>query len=499
LQHSSQQFENYLRELLLIYFARQSLILATTVIIFLTAAAVAFFATPIYSAQGSVLVRSAEIQRSPDAVENEDVRAFKVGEEDLRSELELLRSPAVIQGAVSRLVDEQRTFADHLDWLRIQKDLKTDLVPDSRVITIALQRDNADQAVAILDAILDEYILRRSQIIYPEGSIEFFTTQLDRFRQQIDDTEQQLTTLAAGAGTPDPSKEIEHNLLMKQHLGERLNTLEADAATLREDLKYLDKVLAEKDVRHFSFLDNETITEMAGRLVDLQIERGKTARHYEDNAQAVTVIDKQILTSLKQLRQEVEDYRNRLASNLAANTEQQSVLTTHISVIAARNLELNLKRIEADQLNRKAELLHQSFATFFKRRQEAEINTRVDSAMSRFYVSILNRAYSTGLPVFPNRPMLLVVGLLAGLVTGFSLGFVREFFDHSFKNPRDLEQYSGLPLLFSVPLITEASNAPAAWRDTEPGQESRLDWAAGSGLASASAPVPPVTRQHGSG
>ena len=456
MQHSSQQFENYLRELLLIYFARQSLILTTAALIFLTAVAVALFATPRYSAQAAVLVRSAEVQRSPDAIESEDARAFKVGEEDLRSELELIRSPAVIQGAVSRLLAEQRPFADGLKWLRIQQDLTTELVPDSRVIHVALQRDDADQAIAILNAILDEYILRRSRIIYPEGSTEFFSAQLDRFSTQIDDTEQQLVALAATAGTPNPLKEIEHNLLAKQHLGERLNTLGGEEVTLREQLRHLDKVLAEKEVRNFSFLQNPTIAEMAARLVDLQIERGKTARHYEDNAQAVTVIDKQILSSVKQLRREVDDYRDRLASDLAANTEQQRVLNARISAIEARNLELNLKSIEADKLNRQAELLHQSFATFFKRRQEAEINTKVDSAMSRFYVSILNRAYSTGHPVFPNRPMLLVVGVLAGLVTGFSLGFVREFFDHSFKNPRDLEQFSGLPLLFSIPLIKES-------------------------------------------
>jgi hypothetical protein len=67
--------------------------------------------------------------------------------------------------------------------------------------------------------------------------------------------------------------------------------------------------------------------------------------------------------------------------------------------------------------------------------------------------------------------MLLVVGVLAGLVTGFSLGFVREFFDHSFKNPRDLEQFSGLPLLFSIPLIKESCTPLTSRPELDPNPE----------------------------
>jgi uncharacterized protein involved in exopolysaccharide biosynthesis len=452
-QHINLQVENYLRELLLIYFARQRLILTTAGIIFLVAVAVAFLATPIYSANGAILVRSSEAQRSPEIIGNSDARVFKVSEEDLRSEIELIRSPAVIQGAIDRLVVEMRPTADQFDWLKVQKKLQTEVVPDSRVISVALNLDNAEAAVNLLNAILDEYVLRRSRIIFPEGSTDFFTTQIDRFGRQLDDTEKKLVALANENRTPDPTKEIDQNLLARQELDRRLGLLSTEETALREQINYLTKILSSKDVRHFSSLPNTTISAMAARLIDLQLERGKAARHYEDDSQVVVVIDKQIRSNLEQLHREVEDYREKLASDLTANTEQQRNIREQIKSLEARNLKLYLQRMETDKLNHEAELLRESFATFFKRRQEAEINTRVDSTMSQFYVSILDRAYSTGTPVFPNRPVLLVLGLIAGLMTGFSLGFLREFFDHSFKNPRDLQQYSGLPLLFSIPEI----------------------------------------------
>lgn len=455
MQHTHFIVENYLRELLLIYFARQRLILTVAAIILAAAVAFAFLATPLYSAQGTILVRSAETQRSPEVLEETELRVFKITEEDLRSEIELLRSVSVIQGAIDKLVAENFPDADLLEWLKIQKQLDTEMVPDSRVINIELKWVDSDQAIAILNAIMDQYILRRSEISYPEGSHEFFISQLERFNRQVENNEQQLSELANTTRTPNPEKEIEHNLLSKQDLEQRLDILLTDEAFLRGQIKHLEQELDSKDISHFAFLRNEAITDMASRLVDLQIERGKTARHYADDAKMVAVIDKQIRDASNQIRQEVNAYRKKLESDLASNAEQQKILSSRITAIEDRNLQLYTQSLTTSKLNREADLIEQSIATFFKRSEEAEINSQRNSVASQFYVSIINRAYSTGTPVFPNRPILIVIGFIAGLITGFSIGFIVEFFDHSFKNPRDVEQYSGLPLLFSVPLINK--------------------------------------------
>ncbi len=164
MQHTHFVVENYLRELLLIYFSRQRLILTIATIILVAAISFAFLAKPLYSAQGTILVRSAETQRSPEVLEETELRVFKITEEDLRSEIELLRSVSVIQAAIARLITESYPNADQLDWLKIQKMLDTEMAPDSRVINIELKWNDANQAIVILDAIMDEYIIRRSEI-----------------------------------------------------------------------------------------------------------------------------------------------------------------------------------------------------------------------------------------------------------------------------------------------------------------------------------------------
>lgn len=454
MQNIGEQAENFLRELLTIYFAQQKLIITITLIIFLASASFAFTATPIYSAQGAILVRAAETQRNLNALETE-IRTFQVTEEDLRSERELLRSPSVIRGAIDRLAADHPSLENTPDWQKLRQHLKIDVIPGSRVINIELEGGDPDDTVKILDSILDEYIFRRARVLHPEGTGDFFSAQLEHFRDQLKQIEDKLTALAREIQTPNPIGEIEHNMLSVQDLEERMSALRADEAAIRERTRYLDQLLASDEIRLFSSLENSTIAELAVRLIELRTERGNMARHYEDGTRAVAAIDEQILGSVKQLRQEVSDYRERLNSDLAAITKQLQALDNRRSEIDQRNLDLQSYALKSNKLTQEAELLRESYATFFRRRQEAEINSKVDSTASMFYVSILNRAYTTGKPVFPNRPMLLLAGLVSGLMVGFSLGLTRDYFDHSLKNPHDLEKFSSLPPLFSISFVDQ--------------------------------------------
>jgi hypothetical protein len=61
-------------------------------------------------------------------------------------------------------------------------------------------------------------------------------------------------------------------------------------------------------------------------------------------------------------------------------------------------------------------------------------------------------------PVRPNRPLILLVGLLAGLAGGFGLAFVWDNLDTSFKRSDEISTYVNVPLLATLPaMITRSS------------------------------------------
>jgi len=56
-------------------------------------------------------------------------------------------------------------------------------------------------------------------------------------------------------------------------------------------------------------------------------------------------------------------------------------------------------------------------------------------------------------PVSPNIPRTIVLALVAGLVVGFSLVWLTETFDRSFRSPDDVRAILSLPVLGNVPLM----------------------------------------------
>lgn len=448
--------ENYFRDLLLIYFARQPLILATTAAIFLGSVVVAFTSTEVYSAQASILLRSNEFQRSPDTVQETELRAFRVDEQDLRSEREILLSPRVLGGAIDKLVAAGFSYADTLTVAKLASSIRVEVVPDTKVLDLELRRPSPEEATEILNAVIDEYMVERTQILNPERTSNFFATQVERFRSELGDTKVRLAEMAAANQTADPEAEIQSNILLKRRLQERLNEIEVQAVEYREEIAHLDAALADDQIRLYSFIGrNDTVSALTQRLVDLSVERGELARDYDDESRVVASVDKQLLETAAQVRREAMDYRDSLATRLETAEKQQELLRDQIAAIDARNVDLQIHEIETDSLNRELELIGQSFSTFFRRNQESQIPNSVDGKVSLFYVSVLSPAHSSGEPVFPNRPLMMALGLFAGFLTGFTLGFIREFIDHTFKVPRDVEQYLGLPLLFSTPVVTD--------------------------------------------
>jgi uncharacterized protein involved in exopolysaccharide biosynthesis len=59
-------------------------------------------------------------------------------------------------------------------------------------------------------------------------------------------------------------------------------------------------------------------------------------------------------------------------------------------------------------------------------------------------------------PIRPNRPRILLFGLVASLGTGLGLAWLREMFDRSVKSPLELARTTSIPILTPIPYIQTA-------------------------------------------
>ncbi len=169
------------------------------------------------------------------------------------------------------------------------------------------------------------------------------------------------------------------------------------------------------------------------------------------------------LTRLALLQQQLGELEMELAVSVYVDNKP---LLTRIAMVKAaigrlqkETNQTQAKRLVADSVFREAELISHSLDTFAKRAEEAKINDSIARSRLAGDISILSRAAGTAELVFPRKIPTLLMGLIVALITGLSVGFLAEFFDHAVRRPEDVQKNTGLPVLCSFPSLSDGADS----------------------------------------
>ena len=70
-------------------------------------------------------------------------------------------------------------------------------------------------------------------------------------------------------------------------------------------------------------------------------------------------------------------------------------------------------------------------------------------------IQVLEEAVFPERPVSPNKKMNIAMGLIFGLIIGVGLAFLLEFLDNSFRSKEQLEKALDIPVLGTIPVISD--------------------------------------------
>lgn len=446
--------ENYIREFASILFAQKHVIFWTTIVLFVGAVLVAAYWPPMYSAKGSVLLRGKQMDvMAPEAMEKKpSSQPFEASKDDVASEMEILLSPEVIKSAL-RAISGTQQEPSPARVAAVQKRLTATPVPASMVISVVYLDRDPREAVRILDAVLAQYLSFRVQFYKPLPSQltpPFLEERAGRERTALEEKEQELIDLVDRTGVSAPQLEIDNNIILQKRLEEELNVLNGQYLDQKGALEHMQHALENKDLQYFAFLESITIAKLADKLTDLTAERGHKARVYLPESEVLTAVDEQIRSTSASLQAEVKLIMESQGKKLQATAEKIALIRDSIAKYNAKNVEMQKQIIETEQIRREANLLQQSYTTLSQRKDEVEINEQLaplDTAT--IMVSVMSKAFPSNGPVFPS-PLTIPIGLVIGLLTGLGLGYIREYFDHTFKKPSDVVNQIDLPVLFSL-------------------------------------------------
>jgi tyrosine-protein kinase Etk/Wzc len=240
----------------------------------------------------------------------------------------------------------------------------------------------------------------------------------------------------------------------------------------------LKKELKEINPELLSYLEGQVnepyVKELQLKIADMESRRDVEAT-IPDNEKLRNKIIEDYNKQIKPLKETLENKVQILKAGVYSITPDnrreivQRLFDTDIEVQGLRLKDKSVKRIlaryendfdklpaqsiELAKLERDQKSVEKLYLILEEKYQEAVINER--SQLGN--VSIIDSAVIPASPSKPNRPMIILAGLIIGLALGVGFSFVRNYLDRTIKNPEEIES-KGISVLSWIPTIEELKN-----------------------------------------
>jgi uncharacterized protein involved in exopolysaccharide biosynthesis len=438
-----------------------------------------------YQASTKFLVSKERVDPAVSSEQNSPVVVnSEVSEEQLNSEIELLRSPDIIRDVVIKCgLDKHPPLWDRVlassiperkiavASARLQKSLKVELVKKSNIIGVTYTSPDPQMAALVLSTLADAYTQKHVAVHSPPGQFEFFAQETDRYKKNLSEAEGQLKQLSQQEDGVSPTYTRDITLQKLSEFHSTLQQTRADIVVAEERIKTLEQQQGTTPERLTTSKkqtdDAQTLEPLKNTLMSLELKRTELLTKYQPEYPLVKEVDKEIADTqtaiaaeeTKPINEETTDLNptyswinGELAKAKADYSALQAKAAATEAIVAsyeAKTRDLAQKGLVEQDLLRAVKADEETYLLFLRKREQA----RMSEALNR--TRILNVAVAER-PVVPSLPssspwLTLVAGtFLAGLV---SMGTVwtKERLDPSFRTPTEVEADLRIPVLAAVP------------------------------------------------
>ncbi|HVX60364.1 MAG TPA: GNVR domain-containing protein [Pirellulales bacterium] len=374
---------------------------------------------------------------------------------------------------------------DWLDFLRtpltardraihkLQKMVEIEPVKKSNVIEVYCDTASAALSQKIISSLVDFYLDQHIRMNRTTGSREFFDEQLQRLRQDLVKSEEQLRDLKneTGISSPDDQRKI---------IVERIGRLEdqwleaaSEASASRAQVELLKKQFAEQEETQVTALTvgfaNDAADGMQQQLYELQLKYHELLAKYTNEHPAVAQVREQLEKAQAVWAREERSRSQVTTGPNRAHEEMKLALLAQEPILASLEAksktlqgqlkqeqgelaELNANDVRLGRLLREVELKDEEYRKYAGHLEQATIDQELE--LQRISnVNVLQPATYQPKPVRPHKLLNLALGLLIGMFGSAALALAAEGLDHSLQSPEDIENKLELTTLASIPRL----------------------------------------------
>jgi uncharacterized protein involved in exopolysaccharide biosynthesis len=478
---------------------RHKLLICVTFLTVAVGTAVFTFLTPNeYEARMKILVKNtrSDVPITPERTTGSTGTYFDndVSENQINSEIELLTSEDLLKqvatecglyggGSITSklgLREAPRSQVAQIEEAShsLAKDLVITPVKKASIIEVKYTSRSPEKAAAVLRKVQDLYLEKHLKLHRPPGTYEFFKTQADQSESQLQEAEKRLSAFQQSMNVVSLTQQKDQTV---QKLTEAKSKLLETQTFLREVTDRIAKVqqqlqtLAPRVVTQSRALPNQYSAERLNTLmVELQNRRTQLLTKFRPEDRLVREVDQQIKTTraalekasketateqstdLNPLRQTLEAELARGRVDQAGTQGRHEMLLGQVSQYEAQLSRLEGITAEYDDLNRKVKESADNYQLYKKKEEEARITDELDQNKIT-NVSVAEAPVQPQLPVKPNRPLNLILGVFLGALLAIGSVVVAEFLRDTVLTPRELEVLTGSRVLASLPNMRRAA------------------------------------------
>jgi uncharacterized protein involved in exopolysaccharide biosynthesis len=477
-----------IRDLLAPLFRRKWLLGSVFLCMLLVAFLVTVMISGVYESRMEVLVNRQRLDPmvSSEATVQTPPAAPVLTEEEVNSEIELLKSPDLLREVVlaNGLQDLERgglsaaLFSKgRSDWYvskaveHLGKKLGVEVVSKTNAIEVKYKAKDPQIAYGVVKTLADLYMQKHLAVQRPTGSYDFFAKETEKYKNALAASELRLANFGKKQGMVAP--DIERTDMAQQvvnsvaSLHQAYQTIDADEQRIETDEAQMKATPARSSTAEISNAANLLLQQLEANLLAAQIKRTQLALKYDASYPLVQEAEQEIAQTqaaiaeakttqfvnqttdrdptYELLREDIAKAR----TDLAAQKATAAALGRSIQSMQNQMVDFNGKALEQADLLREAKADESNYLLYLSKREQE----RTSDALDQKRIGNVAIAVPPMVPVLPAYNPLIV--LLAGIVLAGFLSvaavFAAEYLDPSFRTPGEVGETLGIPVLASFP------------------------------------------------
>ena len=481
LDERREAFSVSLRDVVAPVFRHQRLVAVSFLVIFLGSIVAAFLLPKQYQAEMKILVKRERVDPILTTDKTTVVEPHsEVSEEQVQSEVELLRSRDLLENVVKACGlapsatgqnDRERAVGLARAVRNLQNKLEVEPLGKTNLINATYQSQDPELAARVLNTLSGLYLEKHLAVHRLTGAFDFFQKQTERYRNELTANEEHLVRFNSDTGLVLPELEKEITLRKQSEFDAALRETRTDIAETAQRINAIEAQMTTTSPRITTqerTSDNPMLLQqMKSTSLTLQLKRTELLSKFAPEYPLVQEVDKQIaqtqaaIAAAEQspMHEQTTDrdqtyawLRDELAKNrtqLTALRARAEGLAPVVQAYQVKTRGLGEKGATQEDLVRSTKAAEQNYLLYLQKQEEA----RISDALDRNRIVNVAIAEAATVPALPTHSPLFTI-LLGGLLAtclSLALAYGADHLDPSFRTPQELYDTLDVPVLAAVP------------------------------------------------